>query len=363
MVLLTVSHVLIIVMQSRIILLNYNLEVRNEFANTQRRKSGINSIMPLCLYNPVKLVTMKSLKKLHQKIENEEKELVKELNAITCNAIEAPNGLIARSQTSLTYSWRRAKSQIMAFVKLKGLSEDIKMFGANVKIKNYEITEDTKLDELLLSLQKSRIFVETKLPKKKWYLIYPESNIKNIWSFVSIFLLLYTSFITPYRICFLDEVPPQFKALEWVIDTLILIEIITNILSVHVTDDGEIVADLKLQFKMYLKTWFFVDLLSIFPFQLFSFGAGGDQYGDLIKILRLPRLYRLIRIARMVKALKKVKKNKYIQWLQDVVHLHQGALRMLNLILLVIIIVHLFGCLWFLAAKFFDFRPSSWVYR
>ena len=269
---------------------------------------------------------------------------------------------LGRAKSRFSSYWDKAKSRLLAYLKMKSLKEDISIYGVNVRPKNKEMDEITSMKDTIGKVSASRLLIRTK-SNKIWYLIYPDSKLKNFWSFVSIFLLLYTSFITPYRICFLDSVPGEFIVLEWFIDSFILIDIVINIFSVYVNEDGEQIANLRKQFMIYLKTWLLIDLLSIFPFQLFRFGSEGDQYNDLIKILRLPRLYRLIRIARMVKALQKVKKNKYIQWLQDVIHLHQGVLRMLNFILLVIIVVHLFGCLWYLAAKFADFGPTSWLFK
>ena len=61
----------------------------------------------------------------------------------------------------------------------------------------------------------------------------------------------------------------------------------------------------------YLKSWFLIDLISVFPFEVLPYGQSNDNadlhgVDDYFRLARLPRLYRLFRIARIVKMIKKV---------------------------------------------------------
>ena len=64
---------------------------------------------------------------------------------------------------------------------------------------------------------------------------------------------------------------------DTVVDFIFLIDIIANFHTSYVDNDGEIVLDLKKIRCAYLKTWFFVDMITSLPYGLLSIlisGAG-----------------------------------------------------------------------------------------
>lgn len=74
----------------------------------------------------------------------------------------------------------------------------------------------------------------------------------------------------------------------------------------------------KLMFSMksiacnYLKFWFWIDLVSIFPFEQVI--SGGDTL-VLIRISRLPKLYRLVKISKVIRTVKATRNQNNI-WAQ-----------------------------------------------
>ena len=40
-----------------------------------------------------------------------------------------------------------------------------------------------------------------------------------------------------------------------------------------------------------------------------------------------------------------------------------GVVRMINLMIFVLVVVHIVSCLWFLQARFYEFSPDTWVSR
>lgn len=77
----------------------------------------------------------------------------------------------------------------------------------------------------------------------------------------------------------------------------------------------------------------------------------------------MPRLYRLLRILRLFKLFKIMKTSKTMQKFLEKIQLNAGIGRMLLVIVFAIFAVHLISCFWFLAAKFDDFDPDTWVAR
>ena len=62
--------------------------------------------------------------------------------------------------------------------------------------------------------------------------------------------------------------------------------------------DHNVTTDKSSIAKNYLTSWFLIDFISIFPFDL-CFQTNKD-YSSLARIARLPRLYKLLKITRYI---------------------------------------------------------------
>ena len=80
--------------------------------------------------------------------------------------------------------------------------------------------------------------------------------------------MVYTAFVTPYRIAFLDSLPLTWIIIEQVIDGLFFIDILVTINSAIVLEDGQVIDDRKKIFLQYLKGWLLFDIVAIIPVQL-----------------------------------------------------------------------------------------------
>ena len=59
--------------------------------------------------------------------------------------------------------------------------------------------------------------------------------------------------------------------------------------------------------KTYLTGWFFIDFLSVFPFDKMV-SEGGD-YGGLVRVLRISKIYKIVKVARLVRLFKVFKQR------------------------------------------------------
>jgi len=75
----------------------------------------------------------------------------------------------------------------------------------------------------------------------------------------------------------------------------------------------------------------------------------------------LPRLYRLLRILRLFKMVRLLKYNRTMKKLFNAIQMNAGIMRMLNLTVTVMFLVHLISCFWFLTCKLQDFAPDTWA--
>jgi hypothetical protein len=86
---------------------------------------------------------------------------------------------------------------------------------------------------------------------------------------------------------------------------------------------GVLVSDFNSVSKAYLKSWFTIDFISIFPFEFLTWGqdttsdeAQADSSGNLaiLRLLRLARLLKLLRILRASRKLQRFRVNSRIKY-------------------------------------------------
>lgn len=140
------------------------------------------------------------------------------------------------------------------------------------------------------------------------FLISPSNNCMMYWDFVQGFAMLYTGVITPFEVCFIKMVEPKSALfiINRFVDFLFIIDMILQFfLKVEVKGPHGSRRTVRDPWKIrmhYLQTWFPVDLVSVFPFDLVLWKA--KSVNTSIKFLRCVRLLRLIKVIRILKTSK-----------------------------------------------------------
>jgi len=208
-----------------------------------------------------------------------------------------------------------------------------------------------------------------KLQKKKksmkWYTIHPKSKLRLGWTFVVLFLLTYTATITPYRLTFEEHTPIGWRVIDYIIDALFFTDLLMNFISAYYDDEGKLVKEPKQLAKVYLKSWFLIDLIAVIPLDAIIDGLVEDstgyskvRYNLFLRLIRLPRLYRLLRILRINNIAKFIRGTPFLEWLE----LHSIVLRLMTFFIITATLVHIMACIWYFEAKL-DSNPSNWVTR
>jgi hypothetical protein len=126
------------------------------------------------------------------------------------------------------------------------------------------------------------------------------------------FLLLIVCTIIPWRLAFAGE-NYNWEITYYIIDSIFFVDII---LTFHTTISGLYgveIDDKKMIADNYLKGWFWIDSLSIIPFDTImkAFSAFGSSdsghYNSLIRTVKLTKIYKLIRLMRLMKLFKMLK--------------------------------------------------------
>ena len=109
--------------------------------------------------------------------------------------------------------------------------------------------------------------------------------------------------------------------------------------------------------RKYLKSWFVMDLLSIFPFDYILDAANINQFA---RVLRFGKLYKLVRMTRMVRFLKLLKdRNRISSNLDRILKISAGFERLHFFLLILVLYLHVTACLFVLSAQFNT--NANWV--
>jgi len=109
-------------------------------------------------------------------------------------------------------------------------------------------------------------------------------------------------------------------------------------------ENFKVVDDRKVIAYKYLTGWFFIDIMSILPFDLI---LNATDLNSLVRFARIGRLYKLVRLTRLLKVLRFMKdRNKFMNLISDVLKVGLGFERLFFFLLLAILLCHIVACLW-----------------
>ena len=94
----------------------------------------------------------------------------------------------------------------------------------------------------------------------------------------------------------------------------------------------------------YIKSWFFLDLISVIPFdEVFN----GVNVNRLSKFVRIGKISKLVRMAKIINLIKIGKiKNSLLKSVKNVVKISIGVERLMLLLFKFLILVHVVSCVW-----------------
>jgi len=166
-----------------------------------------------------------------------------------------------------------------------------------------EDSHDVKLQFMLSDVNNDGVIdgAEAKMFRKK-RLMPPNSRFMSVWDACIFLCLMFTAIVTPFEVAFIqtDLTNPLFW-INRVVDLFFLVDIIfTFFIPFRDPDTNVWVTDHKKIAIRYLKGWFWIDLLSILPFDILGVVLDSDSVQTL-KALRLIRLLRLIKLLRLLR--------------------------------------------------------------
>lgn len=196
---------------------------------------------------------------------------------------------------------------------------------------------------------------ETEKPK---YMIHPMSDFSTYWATWILLMVMITAVLVPWSISFqpknnckshtedkIECLPRALFNLGLITDFFFIIDIFICMRTGYVDGQKNTVLEPKKVMLNYIKTWFFIDVIASFPFDLIAeeiIGGGGDNVTTMyLKLFKLPKF---LRIGRVIKRLENTMGS-------------GNLLRVLKLMVAYFILAHWVGCLWWFVGTL---QMESW---
>ena len=115
--------------------------------------------------------------------------------------------------------------------------------------------------------------IEYIIQRRPEYVMMPDDIIVTRWNMILIMLLMYVATYMPYRICFHGPHEGMEFAdwIELLVDFLFVIDIVINFFSAYYDNKTLLpVVKYKEIARNYITGYFFIDVISVIPFQYFN---------------------------------------------------------------------------------------------
>ncbi|XP_058814391.1 potassium voltage-gated channel subfamily H member 2 isoform X3 [Topomyia yanbarensis] len=233
---------------------------------------------------------------------------------------------------------------------------------------------DNRLAMKLFGSKKALVKERIRQKTSGHWVIHPCSSFRFYWDLCMLLLLVANLIILPVAISFFnDDLSTRWIAFNCLSDTIFLVDIVVNFRTGIMQQDNaeQVILDPKLIAKHYLKTWFFLDLISSIPldyiFLIFNqIQKNNQDFSDSFQILHAGRALRILRLAKLlslVRLLRLSRLVRYVSQWEEVYFLNMASvfMRIFNLICMMLLIGHWSGCLQFLVPMLQGFPSNSWV--
>eukprot|EP01038_Epipyxis_sp_PR26KG_P004936 gene4936-6904_t len=168
------------------------------------------------------------------------------------------------------------------------------------------------------------------------WLVNPQGSYKVKWDLLIGLLIIYVVATTPIEIAFNADLIHS-RPFGLLIDTMFLLDIILAFRTPYINEEDGILITITSQISWkYFKSWFFIDLISSFPFELVNNNAG-----------KASKLLKSVRILRLLKLSKAFKISTYIDMLEDYINISSSIFGLFKIIIGVFFIAHILCCTWF----------------
>jgi len=229
-----------------------------------------------------------------------------------------------RSHFNAREKWKRIRNILRGIHRLNYIAREIQLYGSPAisadEVQYSRLVQAVKRHPITMT----SMDLETHVKKQKpsWLIIYPEGGFKIGWTFVMVFVVMYSIIMQPLRLAFLThETYDAWWVIQLIVDILLILDVFISCCTAFENEEGELVTSHIKIFHEYLRSWLAVDLIACFPFSLILTASGAydtSHYAIILdKTQKLIRLYELLKMLSILKWSKGGGKNNVLNMIID----------------------------------------------
>ncbi|XP_026321093.1 potassium/sodium hyperpolarization-activated cyclic nucleotide-gated channel 2 isoform X9 [Hyposmocoma kahamanoa] len=180
---------------------------------------------------------------------------------------------------------------------------------------------DNKLAMKLFGSKKALMKERIRQKAAGHWVIHPCSSFRFYWDLCMLLLLVANLIILPVAISFFnDDLSTRWIAFNCLSDTIFLIDIVVNFRTGIMQQDNaeQVILDPKLIAKHYLRTWFFLDLISSIPLDyIFLIFNQVNDFSESFQILHAGRALRILRLAKLLSLVRLLRLSRLVRYVSQ----------------------------------------------
>jgi potassium voltage-gated channel Eag-related subfamily H protein 7 len=185
-------------------------------------------------------------------------------------------------------------------------------------------------------------------------LIDPNSGFMRRWDLASICMLLFVMFVTPFEVAYLSTTVDGLFVINRLVDVFFICDMVIQFFLMYRDEEkGVLIKKQGAIIRVYMKGWFWIDLIAILPFDMIGVIASSDDLNNL-KALRIARLLRLFKLLRILRA-----GRMFDRW-ESSMAINYSVLTLCKFVALTIVVAHWLACLWHMTVNIED-KEVNWV--
>ena len=198
--------------------------------------------------------------------------------------------------------------------------------------------------------------LRSRMRQSRRFLINPRSKEVQYWDFATSMALLFTATVTPYEVGLgLETKIDGLFFVNFVVNLIFTVDIFVQFAMPLPARDGtgDLVRDHKKIAYHYLTTWFFIDVLTVLPFDtvalfapsLFGVSECASGAGTLLKGIKLLRTLRIFKLLRVLRA------SRIVQRWESSISMQTSTRSLITAWVCFCVLLHWLACLWCLLTQ------------
>lgn len=182
----------------------------------------------------------------------------------------------------------------------------------------------------------------------------PEQMKRVLWDITGMLFIFIQLLLIPLLICFEITLVGGFKIFNDVMDYYFITDLFVSFNTAYY-ESGILIKTRKKIAIHYLKFWFWIDLISSFPYDLMIeetlSSADREELQRNAQLLKFVRFLKFIKVIRLLRALKLKKIFGKLEEYLMVAQAINTFLQFMKLCIMILCIAHWCACIWYLVAN------------